>query len=240
VLEGYRRQARCPDELIVADDGSTSETSDVVERFRASASFPVRHVWQEDEGFRAARVRNEAVKACSGDYLIFTDGDCLPHPSFVSDHLLLRQEGCFVQGKRMLLNAEASREIEEYRGADLMARWFRGELTGGHHLVRIPGICARKRGLRGIKTCNLALFRRDVLAVNGFNEDFTGWGREDAEFAARLFSYGLSRKDPLFSATVLHLWHRENNRSELDRNDLMLKEAAGSSRYFCRNGLVKQ
>lgn len=240
VLEGYLRQTRYPDELIVADDGSSGETADVINRFRSSAPFPVQHVWQADLGFRAARIRNEAIKACSGDYIIFTDGDCLPHPSFVADHLCLRREGCFIQGKRMLLGAEASREIRDYRGTDLISHCFKGELTGCHHLVRIPGVYVRKKGLRGIKTCNMALFKRDIVAVNGFNEDFTGWGREDAEFAARLFSYGLCRKDPLFSAMVVHLWHKENNRAELDRNDLMLRQVVDSARFFCSNGLVKQ
>jgi len=99
VLDGYLFQERFPDELIVADDGSGAETAEVVERFALRSPFPVRHVWHEDRGFRAAAIRNEAVKAATADYLIFTDGDCIPHPSFVSDHLRLATQDGSSRGK---------------------------------------------------------------------------------------------------------------------------------------------
>lgn len=239
VLNGYVQQTRMPDELVVADDGSTRETADVIDRFRSSAPFPVIHVWHEDRGFRAAAIRNKAVSASFGDYIVFTDGDCIPSPTFIADHLHLSRKKSFIQGKRMLLSREASGAVARYRVVDLFFHALRGDLRGCHHLIRIPGVAVKKGGLRGIKTCNLSLYREDIVAVNGFNEDFTGWGREDAEFAARLFAFGLKRIDPLFSAVVLHLWHRENSRDNLSLNDKLLQEGVVSGSHFCPNGLVK-
>ena len=240
VLAGYLHQEQFPDELIVADDGSGPETAAVVEGFAQRAPFPVRHVWHEDRGFRAAAIRNEAVKASTADYLIFTDGDCIPHPRFVADHLRLAAPGWFVQGKRMLVGRGASPRFAVTGFAGLAALCLRGELGGCHHLLRIPGIAREQKGLRGIKTCNFALSRADILAVNGFNEEFVGWGREDAELAARLFAYGLRRKDPPFSALVFHLWHEENSRGSLAENDRMLAEAVRSAAWYCPNGIVKE
>ncbi len=239
VLEGYLGQTTRPDELLVADDGSGRDTARVVGAFAQKASFPVRHVWQEDLGFRAARIRNRAVMASTADYLIFTDGDCIPHPRFIEDHRHLMEPGRFVQGKRMLVARAASGRFTPGGAAGLLALCLTGRLSGFHHLLRVPGFARERKGLNGIKTCNLGVFRSDLLAINGFNEDFVGWGREDSEMAARLFALGLRRKDPPFSAIVYHLWHEENPRTSLPENDRRLAETVRSGIRRCKNGIEK-
>jgi predicted glycosyltransferase involved in capsule biosynthesis len=114
-----------------------------------------------------------------------------------------------------------------------------GKLSGVHHLIRIPGFAHSRKGLGGVKACNMAVFREDVVRVNGYDENFIGWGREDSDFAARLLKCGLKRKVPPFSAVVYHLWHPENSRDNLSRNDEILRSALGRSGYVCRDGLVK-
>jgi len=96
------------------------------------------------------------------------------------------------------------------------------------------------KGLRGIKACNFALYRKDFLAVNGFNEDFVGWGREDSELAVRLLKYGLKRKDVPFSAMMFHLWHEENVNESMERNEMILAEAIKSPSFYCKNGICKE
>ena len=106
VLAGFASQSDLPDQLIVADDGSTEETARVVTEFAARAPFPVRHVWHEDRGFRLAEIRNRAIAAAIAEYLVFTDGDCIPHPCFIRDHRKICRRGHFVTGKRMLIGKE--------------------------------------------------------------------------------------------------------------------------------------
>lgn len=240
VLKGYLAQSRPPDELLVADDGSDSRTAVVVSAFASKAEFPVRHVWQEDRGFRAAKIRNKAVKATSAEYIIFTDGDCVPHRCFVEDHTRVMQPGCFVQGKRMLVSKQASASFGYPWLGKLVKMCLKGEISGCHHLLRIPGFTVRRKRLAGIKGSNFALYREDFLAVNGLNEDFVGWGREDSELAVRLLKYGLNRKDVPFSAIVFHLWHEENVNESMQRNEMILAEAIKSSSFYCRNGICKQ
>jgi len=238
-LEGYRAQTLHPDELIVADDGSTDETARVVETFAKQAPFVIRHVWHEDLGFRLAEIRNRAIAAATTDYLLFTDGDCIPHPRFVEDHGRMMRKGSFVTGKRMLVGQELSQSFSWQGVAMALSCCQKGALSGCHHLIRLPWLVLSRQGNKGLRGCNMAAFRADLLAVNGFNERITGWGREDSELVARLFAYGLTRREAPFAAVVLHLWHPENSRNSLATNDRMLEEALVSDQYRCPEGIVK-
>ncbi|MDD2501566.1 MAG: glycosyltransferase family 2 protein [Geobacter sp.] len=239
VLEGYRAQSRHPDELIVADDGSKSDTARVVATFANDAPFIVRHVWHEDEGFRLAEIRNRAISAATADYLLFTDGDCIPHPDFVRDHRRTMRAGSFVTGKRMLVGQSLSPAFRWQGAMSALLGCLKGEMSGCHHLVRLPWLVLPRRGTKGLRGCNMAVFRKDLLAVNGFNERITGWGREDSELVARLFAYGLTRREAPFAALVLHLWHPENSRTSLAGNDFLLEETLASGNYRCVQGIVK-
>jgi len=243
VLDCFSGQRRIPDELVVADDGSGPETGECVSAFARNATFPVRHVWHEDKGFRAARIRNEAIKSSTGDYIVFLDGDCLVSRHFVSDHQRLAEKGAFFQGKRVLIGRGFSETItvrETNNPRAILRHVFAGEVSNSHHIIRMPFFPpSRKVSHRGIKTCNMGVFRDDIYAVNGFDERFVGWGREDSEFAARLFRLGLVRKDHPFMGICYHLWHPENTRDGLERNDFMLEEAITGGALRCSDGLEK-
>jgi len=240
VLDGYLAQTRPPDELVIGDDGSDHCTAEVVSAFASKAKFPVRHIWHEDLGFRAGKIRNEAVKASSAEYLIFTDGDCVPDRHFVEDHIRIMKTGYFIQGKRMLVSKQASASFGYPALRKLVKMCLKGDVSGCHHLLRIPSLTIHNKGLRGIKACNFALYRKDFLAVNGFDEDFVGWGREDSELAVRLLKYGLKRKDVPFSAMMVHLWHEENVNESMERNEMILAEAIKSPNFYCKNGIYQR
>ncbi|MBC7963157.1 MAG: glycosyltransferase family 2 protein [Steroidobacteraceae bacterium] len=239
VLECYLLQSRLPDELIVADDGSTDETARIVANFSKGAPFAVRHIWHEDLGFRLAEIRNRAISAATADYLLFSDGDCIPHPRFVEDHGRMMRKGSFVTGKRMLIGQELSESFSWQGGSSALSHGLKGELSGCHHLLRLPWLVLSRHGSKGLRGCNMAVFRSDLLVVNGFNERITGWGREDSELVTRLFAYGLTRREAPFAAVVLHLWHPENSRSSLTENDRLLEQALASGQYRCPHGIVK-
>ena len=236
-------QTRMPDEVIIADDGSGDETAEVVKRFSGAASFPVRYVWQEHREFRAAKIRNDAINQSTGEYLILLDGDCVLNRHFIADHLSLAEEGYFIQGKRVLVSRSAV-EAFDHTYADsaaiLITMAIIGKISNVHHLVRLPFFPAVKNTkLKGIKSCNMSFFRRDIIAVNGFNEEYVGWGNEDSDLACRFFKYGLMKKVHQFMAVCFHLWH-PTNKVVPARNEKLLAAAVASGEYFCEHGLVKK
>src|SRR5437879_324632 len=112
VLQGYSQQTRWPDEIFITDDGSGEETRRLIEDWRRSAQVPVQHLWHRHEGFRKVILLNKAVAAAKGDYLIFTDGDCVPHGSYIADHYKLAERGFWVQGRRCYVKERYASNFE--------------------------------------------------------------------------------------------------------------------------------
>jgi glycosyltransferase involved in cell wall biosynthesis len=244
VLEGLRHQTVLPNEVIVADDGSGPDTGEMIDRQRIGSPYLLHHIWQEDRGFRAARIRNKAILRSRGDYLISLDGDCVPGKHFIADHLKLAEKGCFFQGKRILVGKSLA-PLFTHKDANsvgkLLKYAFTNRIRNSHHIIRMtrfPSIVSTS--LKGIKSCNMGFFRNDIFAINGFNEDFVGWGREDSELAVRLFVFGLKRKGHPFMAICHHLWHEQDNRDRLSINDELLRMTVQANGYICSNGLVKR
>lgn len=241
VLKSALDQSEPPCEIIVADDGSTAETAEMVARHSASAKVPLLHVWQEDLGFRAAASRNLAIAASTGDYIVIIDGDMLLHRDFLRDHRYMARKGSFIQGSRVLLSPEnTSRRIAS--GASRVSLFEEG-LGNRKNALRLPPLsrmlAGRTESLRGIRSCNMSFFREDCLRVNGFDEEFVGWGREDSDFAVRMINSGVLRRNVRFSAIAFHLWHAENPRSSLPENDRRLSEAITGGATRCSNGIDK-
>jgi len=243
VLDGLIHQSRLPDEIIIADDGSTKETKQAIEPFLSSPDFRCVHVWHEDNGFRLAKIRNEAIKASQADYLVFLDGDCIPQHYYVQDHLALAKKGCFFQGKRVIVSEKASptftyNDTQSVFG--LFKNLFLGNISNGHHVVRFPVFPAYKTGkMSGVRGCNMGFYKKDLLAVNGFNQAFKGWGREDSEIVARLYNFGIQRREHPFRAICYHLWHKENTRQGIDKNDQLLERTMASKLCYCQFGIYE-
>ncbi|MDX1407881.1 MAG: glycosyltransferase family 2 protein, partial [Saprospiraceae bacterium] len=183
VLQSVLRQRQLPDEVIVADDGSSDSTKDVIDRFRAQIALPVHHVWQEDEGFRVARVRNLGASKARGNYLIFVDGDMLLHPAFIRSHCVHRQPECFLHGPRVLLSDELARDLLRGKRPPHFSVWQKGVTNRLNMLHNLPlsRLLSRRSSSWQSRACNLSMFREAFEKVNGFNEDFVGWGKEDSE-----------------------------------------------------------
>ncbi|MCH2126223.1 MAG: glycosyltransferase [Pirellulaceae bacterium] len=240
VLTGYLDQTRPPDEIIVADDGSGKPTADVVNEFTRRAAFPVIHVWQQHtKVVRLSHLRNLATRASKGDYIIYTDGDCVPTRHFVADHEQLARPGWFTQGKRMWIKESI---LQDFTGREKLLHMLyhatRRKLTKPHYLLHRPGRFLEKLTIEGVRGCNMAFFRDTVEQVNGHNQDFVGFWRQDSEFALRVMRSGVRRQDALFSAMLFHLEHEKPLViADLERNSHLLAKAR-TGPIYTPNGLL--
>lgn len=249
VLVSLASQTTVPLEVIVADDGSQPETRLAVQDLRAGFPSKLSHVWHPDEGFRAAAIRNLAVAASSGDYLIFLDGDCVARPSFVANHMQFAEKSWFVAGHRILLSHDMTLEclaqqwpLHEKSWLFWLQKFITHRINRFAPLITLPNAAWRKfnpQRWEGARTCNLAMWRSDFQNVNGFDEKYAGWGHEDADLAVRLINSGISRKDGRFGTGVFHLWHKESDRAQSDANLARLRAVQSSHNFVAEMGLSR-
>ncbi len=247
VLRSLAQQTDPDFEVVVADDGSGPDTAALVEAEKARIGHRVEHVWHEDRGFRAAEIRNRAVLVARGAYVIFLDGDCIVRPDFVATHRRLAERGCFVTGNRILLSPELTAAVlREHQAPERWsaARWLRERLRGGVnrlsallHLPLGPLRRLRQSAWRGARSCNLAVWRADLDRVDGFDAGYSGWGKEDSDIIVRLLRAGVRRKDGVFATGVIHLWHKEADRSQLAENERKLADIVAGEGVRAQRGL---
>ena len=236
VLESLNAQTDKDFEVMIADDGSRSDTAHLINAFTKIANFPIQHLWQEDLGFRKTTILNQAIKRARGDYLVFLDGDCITQPDFVARHRDLAQSGYVVTGSRILLGKRLTNDLIAPE-RNLKERFFSslehskllfavmrlaGQLNKCAPLwIKVPD--NRWRVYPGfvwkrIKGCNMACWKDDAVRIGGFDESLVGWGHEDADFMFRLQQIGLKRKSGAWSTEVLHLDHPVGDQSKAAAN----------------------
>lgn len=241
VLCGYATQEFRDFELIVADDGSDQRTTAVIERARRESGLPILHIWHEDHGFRKCEILNRAILASSGDVLVFTDGDCIPRRDFLAVHARLMRPGHFLSGGYAKLPEETSRSISladvvggratDYdwlrsRGADRTRALLRLRLgpKAGRLLDAVTPTRASFNGH------NAAVWRDDVVRVNGFDERM-GWGGLDRELGERLEHAGVRGLQVRHRAHVVHLFHvRGYRKPEVVRANRAIRDETARER----------
>ncbi|MDG2962095.1 glycosyltransferase family 2 protein [Exercitatus varius] len=249
VLNSVLVQRVLPDEVIVADDGSSAETQTVIARFAKTSPVPVKHAWQPDEGFRLAESRNRALATAGCDYIVIIDGDMVMHPEFIADHKAAAKKGLYVQGGRIVLPEEKTQELltalDQYRPLKWYEKGLEKRFEKRFSAVHCPLLAKallqkeKKHYYKNIRGCNMGFFREDALAINGFNNDFVGWGREDSEFVARFFNNGGKIASLKFAAIAYHLWHHEAPRAALPENDRLLENAMKNGLIRAENGIAQ-
>jgi glycosyltransferase involved in cell wall biosynthesis len=215
-------------EIIVADDGSRPDTTELITQLAEQSPVPLKHSYHADKGFRAGTIRNKAVAISAGNYLLFLDGDCVVFPHFIQRHRQLAALGYFVPGNRILLSQAFTQTLLNtglplhQQSVLTFIRWrLQGKINRLLPLLYLPFDALRlfrPQRWQQAMTCNLGLWREDFVAVNGFDEVFEGWGYEDSDLVIRLIHYGIKRKEGRFAVPVLHLWHQQNDRSEQQEN----------------------
>ncbi len=249
VLRSLAQQCHEGHEVLVADDGSSAGQVDLFRQKCPEFDCPIRHVWHPDQGFTASAARNLGAHHATGDYLVFLDGDCVPGPSFVKAHTRLAEKSCFVNGSRVLLSERLTQRVLS-DGIDLadqsLTFWIKARLNGDSnkvlHLVGWPDSLYRlQAGFRwkGIRSCNLAVWRQDFFAVNGFDETFEGWGHEDADLVLRLSHFGVQRKNGFWATEVYHLWHSEQQRGQASGNQQKVFDRMKTHQIAAEKGLAQ-
>lgn len=250
VLTGFCHQIPTENdwEIIVADDGSTNETAKTINDFSNIDKIHLQHVWHEDKGFRLAEIRNLAVTRSTGDYLVFLDGDCIPLPDFVYQHGWLAERGWAIAGNRILMSQGFT--LDYLSGSVISSHlwnkfdWlkFRVKKSVNNSLgwLRIGSQAWRKQKAENWKTlrgCNIGIWRNDFEAIHGFDATFSGWGYEDSDLAVRLIRNGVGIKNGRFSVPVLHLWHKENDRSFSGENWKKFEATLSSTHTHAKSGI---
>ena len=247
VLRSLARQIDRDFEVIVADDGSGSGTARLVDSWKPRFGLRLEQVWHADRGFRAAEIRNRAIMAARGSYCIFLDGDCIVRPDFVGMHRRLAEPGGFVTGNRVLLSPDLTKAVlrekqtpETWSAARWLAERWRGGVNRLSALLHLPlGFLRRIRqhAWQGARSCNLAIWRSDLDRVDGFDADYSGWGKEDSDIIVRLLHAGVRRKDGTFATGVIHLWHAGADRSQLVENEIKLGKVIAGDRVRAQRGM---
>lgn len=235
-------QTSLPNEIVIADDGSSESTSELIKTMQNESHIPIVHVWHEDKGFRKTVIMNKAIAKLSGDYILQIDGDVVLPRHFVSDHLELAECHYFVCGSRVRLNPEVSAEIIETgklcvspfnMPLGYVLNSFRSRILRHYLALRYAKKIDHLRG------CNMAFWREDVIKVNGYNENLLQWGHEDGELAFRMHFAGIKKKVLKMGGNVYHLYHKENTRSGEQRHLDELERVKQNHICWCSNGIDK-
>jgi len=251
-LFAYSNQTDLDFEIVIADDGSTDETRALINDFKSSTSLNIKHIWHPDNGFQKCQILNRAIEAADGEYLIFSDGDCIPREDFVEVHKKHSQKGFFLSGGYFKLPMDTSNRITEEsisRGECFNTKWLRAngvtnttkllKLTRNKFLASIlNSVTPTKRTWNGH---NASCWKSDASKVNGFDERMK-YGGEDVEFGYRLVNNGLKAKQIRYLAPCLHLDHPRGyvNEEDLSANLAIRKSTLLNKSVTTMHGITLQ
>ena len=250
-LAGFERQTYNDFEIIIADDGSSNEIVEKLNLIIQNSDLDIKHVWHKDEGWRKNIILNKAIIKSNSDYLIFIDGDCIPHKSFIEEHVLNKRKGYFLAGRRVNLSKYISNKLTNEKILDgylekryLLLSFLLKVINKGTHIengVYIKSKFIRKRinqKDKGILGSNFSLFKEDLLAVNGFDERYIHPAAgEDTDLEYRLRNYGIKCKTVKHLAIQYHLFHKKLKRNK--ENLIILNENIRNKVTYTPFGIKK-
>jgi glycosyltransferase involved in cell wall biosynthesis len=250
-LLGYVAQHYRDFELIIADDGSTQATRELIRSITRCHDLAIRHVWQCDQGFRKCRILNQAILATPAEYLVFSDGDCVPRADFVATHARLAQRGRFLSGGYFKLNQTATRQITSdviLNGHATDPQWLLAHgIASSLKLRKLRAMGWQASLMNAITPTgatwnghNASCWRQDALRVNGFDERMGYWA-QDREFGERLVHAGIRGRQVRYSAVCVHLDHLRPYKTEASRekNKRIRRETRQRRARWTEHGIFK-
>ena len=218
VLWGYQNQSFKDFEIVIADDGSGPKTKECLDHMRKEVFYPIVHVWQEDDGFQKSKILNKAITACSAEYIVMSDGDCIPRNDFLYHHNKHKQKGYFLSGGYFMLPMDISNQITKddiLKGNCFNINWLKTNgLKSSFKNNKLTSRGFKASFLNFITPTNASWnghnasgWKEDITGVNGFDERMQ-YGGQDRELGERLFNKGIKSKQIRYSAICIHLDHK--------------------------------
>ncbi|WP_339838569.1 glycosyltransferase family 2 protein [uncultured Flavobacterium sp.] len=239
LLLSIKNQSVLPDEVLIADDGSKEETTQLIKKFQADFPVPLIHVFHEDNGNQKPKIMNKAIAKAKYDYIIEIDGDIIMHKDFVKDHLTYAEKGFYLFGSRVNIQQNILKTIFDKK--IISFSFFADGIKKRTRTVRFPLFMKfaktheeRSGKLRG---CNMSFWREDFIKINGFNEGLVGWGIDDSEMIQRLHNIGIKGKRLKQTAIAYHIYHKEQDKQNLEVNNAIEKEATEKKITFIEKGI---
>jgi len=241
VLQSILKQSVLPLEVLIADDGSKEETATLIKKYQSIFSIPLKHFWHEDDGFRKTIILNETYRNALGNYIVQIDGDIILNKHFIEDHINNAKIGYFIKGSRGRLTKERTELLFQTKNINL--NFLSKGLKSRINASRLPFLSflfwGSPNNSRNIKGCNFAVWKKDFIAVNGYNNDLIGWGHEDIELGERLINSGVKKKQLKLVAVCFHIYHNEYSRHNESNNLTIYLNAVKQKISACRNGYQK-
>ncbi len=248
ILTALNMQSERDFSILVSEDGESQQIAQVVSGVKIHGKNPI-HLTQADQGFRKNRALNRAVLAAPTEHLIFIDGDCVPHPHFIEGHVAYAEHGTVNCGRRVELGKSFSAQLREeptliINRLSNPVSYVANCLSLYHDKVKnyelgfyLPSLQKLSRKPTSIMGCNFSLYREDIIAINGFNEEYVspGFG-EDSDIAVRLSKNGCRLLSNKLVTIQYHLYHPRGDRGS-NENKLLLKNAELSSSVICEHGI---
>lgn len=251
-LIGYTEQVFKDFEIVIADDGSGPETRKFIENFSEDCPIKIHHVWHEDNGFQKTRILNKAILQCQADYILMTDGDCIPRKDFLKVHMEKREKGYFLSGGYFKLPLDISEKIDE---TDIRSQkcfkkeWLKDRgLKSSMKNKKLTAGRKRAKFLNKVTPTNASWnghnssgWKKDILAVNGFDERMQ-YGGEDRELGERLFNYGIKSRQIRYSAICVHLDHSRGyvNQEAMDFNKQLREQVKAEKKQYTKYGIIQE
>lgn len=239
VLKSALAQSVFPTEILIADDGSKAETKLLIEKFQKISPITIHHIWQEDIGFRKSKILNKAIAQTKAEYIIQIDGDCIMHKNFIEDHLKSIQKGVYLYGSRV--NILPNFVVSVLKNKQIEFNIFSKEIKNKSRSIHFPFLSNLYQSHNGIskkfRGCNVSYWRDDFIAINGYNEDFEGWGREDSDLVIRLGNNGIKAKRLRYAGIVFHIYHKINSKENVTINNAIQEETISKKIIKIPNGI---
>lgn len=239
-LLSIKSQTMLPNEVILADDGSTEATEMLISTLQKDFPIPLIHVWQPDLGFRKSLILNNAIDSATSDYIVQIDGDVILDKHFIADHASVIEKGFFIRGTRAHISPNMVNAV--FTQKKINFNYFSPGIVHRFNAVRLPTFAflieQKNHKSSGVRGSNLAFWKSDFLIVNGYDNDLTGWGHEDEELAARFINNNILRKSVKFKCIQFHLYHPECSYEKKSLHEIAVCNVRQQKLKISRNGIA--